>query len=105
MTAAVTTVGGTQRGYSAQVSTEPVHRGAVERHNNLVVGAVLLAIVLSFVPADPAVVVEAAARAAVVALVGYGLVRWRRDYFSHWTSWLAVVLTVASAFRLAQVLA
>ena len=72
-------------------------RTDVERHNNLVFVAIVVALVLSFVSNNQiAFVVEVVARVLVVVLVGYGLVTFRRGYFSHWTSWL----TTAAGVRL-----
>jgi hypothetical protein len=78
-------------------------RTDVERHNNLVFVAILVALVLSFVDGGEALeMVEVACRVVVVVLVGYALVRWQRDYFSHWTSWLALVLGAVSLLRVVQ---
>jgi len=79
-------------------------RTDVERHNNLVFAAIVVALVLSFVPENPiAFAAEVASRVVVVVLVAYGLVRFRRGYLSHWTSWLSILLAVASVLRLVQV--
>lgn len=78
-------------------------RSDVERYNNLVFGAILGALVLSFVDGNRiALAAELAFRAAVVVLVVVGVVRFRRDYFSHWTSWLTTVIAVLSLSRFVQ---
>ncbi len=78
-------------------------RTEVERHNNLVFIAIVIALVLTFVDSNRiAFGVEVIARAVVVVLVGYGLAVFRRGYFSHWTSWLTTLLALASILRLVQ---
>ena len=79
-------------------------RTPVERLNTIVFGVLLVALALSFAERSPLVVaLELASRAAVVVLVAVGLVRFRRAYFSHWTSYLAAVIAVLSLVRLVQV--
>jgi hypothetical protein len=79
----------------------PVDTRPIERYNNLAFGAVLIALLLSFVEGNTiALAVELACRAAVIVLVVVAMVRFRRDYFSHWTSWLATLLAVLGATRL-----
>lgn len=86
------------------MTTPKPARSPVERFNNLVFFALLGALLLSFVDGSAvALGAEAAFRVAVVALVVVGLVRFSGSYFSHWTSYLAAVVAVLSAFRLVQV--
>jgi hypothetical protein len=81
-------------------------RTDVERHNNLVFVAILVALLLSFLDGNSVLLmVETAARVVVVVLVGYGCVRWRRGYFGHWTSWVTLVLALVSLLRIVQVFA
>jgi hypothetical protein len=85
------------------MSPEPQPRSDLERHNNLIFIAILVALVLSFFDGGGVVLmVETAARVVVVVLVVYGLVRWKREYFSHWTSWLSLLLALVSAARVYQ---
>lgn len=82
---------------------ESAQRTDVERHNNLVFVAIVVALVLSFVNnSSIAFGVEVVARVLVVVLVVYGLFTFRRVYFSHWTSWLTSLLAVASLLRLVE---
>ncbi len=79
-------------------------RTEIERFNNIVFGAILVALLLSFVDDNSLVLaVELACRATVVVLVAVAVVRFRRDYFSHWTSWLATAVALLSVFRLLAV--
>jgi hypothetical protein len=79
-------------------------RTPVERLNTFAFVALLGALVLSFAERGTfAVVAELVCRVAVVALVAVGLVRFRGDYFSHWTSYLAAAIAVLSVFRIGQV--
>ena len=79
------------------------NRAEVERFNNLVFAAVLGALVLSFLDGNALVLgAELACRAVVVVLVVVALVRFRRDYFVHWTSWLTTVIAVLSLSRFVQ---
>lgn len=75
----------------------------MERFNSLVFGAVFGALVLSFVgDSGIALALELIFRAVVVVLVVVALVRFRRGYFSHWTSWLTVTIAVLSLSRFLQ---
>ena len=79
-------------------------RTPVERFNTVAFVALLVALALSFAERSTLVVaLELASRTAVVVLVVVGLARFRRGYFSHWTSYLAAVVAVLSLVRLVQV--
>lgn len=83
----------------------PADRTEIERFNNIVFGAILIALLLSFVEDNTLVLtVELACRASVLVLVGVAIFRFRRSYFTHWTSWLATVVATLSLFRFLSVL-
>lgn len=78
-------------------------RTEVERFNNVVFVAILGALVLSFFDDDPILLgAELACRIVVIGLFFVALVRFRGDYFSHWTSWLTGVIAALSVSRILQ---
>lgn len=80
-------------------------RTPLERFNTWIFVVLVVALALSFAQRTTGVVVvEMLLRVTVIALVVVGLVRFRRGYFSHWTSYLAGVVALLSVFRILQVL-